>query len=85
MVARAATHPFDELHESYDGVVWLRELRLILLMSCMNLVASAAGLLYESPTTLEVQDVGRWMTAGCLHAIPAGDAGERRVRPADMA
>ena len=54
-------------------------------MSCMNLVTSVAGLLYESPTTLEVQGFGRWMTAGCLHAYPAGDEGERGVRPAEMA
>ena len=66
-------------------MVWLRGLRLILLMSRINLVISVADLFYESPTTLEVQDVGRWMTAVCIHAIPAGDARERRVRPADMA
>ena len=79
MVAQAATHPSDELHESYDVIVCLRELathpsdelhetynvmvclhklRLNILMSCMNLVASAAGLFHESPTTLEVQAVG---------------------------
>ena len=63
----------DELHESYGIMVCLCELRLIFLMSYMNLVATIADLLHESLTTLEVQDVSRWMTAGFLNASPAGD------------
>ena len=59
MVARTATHPSDELHESYDVTVWLRGLRLIVLMSCMNLEVSIADLFHVSPTTLEMQDAGR--------------------------
>ena len=59
MIVRTATHPSDKLHESYDVTVWLRGLRLIVLMNCMNLVASVVGLFHETPTILEVQDVGR--------------------------
>ena len=47
----------DELQELYGMVVYLCELRLIFLMSYINLVASIADLLPESPTTLEVKVV----------------------------